>query len=189
MAKLAHSLRAQFEHWQSVVEFEDAIERTRPEESSLRSQEFKFWREAWVAAQFARISGQSDVRLKLTSDSSPEGDFQMEGSDGVARGFEIAEALDPTMPAALKKLREMGGSILRESDDSVSGARARAEIPRLIAQKAAKGYPVGTGLIIYVNLWTDFERVGTGGLVPTTTYQFASIWLLTLGKALRIFPV
>jgi hypothetical protein len=177
-----------FEQWLSLDDFEEAIDKACPEEDRLRSNQFKFWREAWVAANFARRTGQTGVRLRLTADSSPQGDFELETADGRTHGYEIAEALDPSMPPALIKLRAAGGTVLQESEKSVSGALARSEIPRLIAQKAEKAYPARTGLIIYVNLWTDFERAGMAGLVPAEGRKFSSIWLLTSGRALQMFP-
>lgn len=178
--------RAWFERWNSLDEFELAVEQSKPEFEVLRNQQSKFWREAWVATRFARATAEGHVKLRLAPDSAPCGDFQLEDRKGL-RVYEIAEALDPSMPPAWKQLRAENKTLLHESDDASSGALMRATVPALIAQKASKGYPAGTGLIIYLNLRGGRSRTELEALVPKTDYQFDSIWILTSGGPVRIF--
>jgi hypothetical protein len=181
--------RKRFEQWQSLAQFRKDVESLRPAIGDYRSRRYKFWREAWVAAEFAHRSGQSVVCLRLLPEDSPEGDFQILGDDRVCRNFEVTEALDSSMPPALKNLRAAGGEIYHEQEDAVSGALARKQIRRLVELKAKKTcYPAGTTLVIYVNLWSDFDKAGPDGLLPETEIAFASIWLLADGLAIQIFP-
>lgn len=176
-----------FERWHDHEDFEQRINLCRPVDDEFRDQRFKFWREAWVAAEFVKRTTEPGTRiqLRLTPEGCPDGDFELDDGKGV-QPFEIAEALDGAQRPIWKKLRGAGETILPESEDSVSGAMARKLIPELILKKAAKNYPDGTGLVIYVNLWVDFEREGFGGLVPATDYKFSGIWLLASGRAIKL---
>jgi hypothetical protein len=170
-----------------LEEFERGIDDIMPDCESFREQRFKFWREAWVAARFTRLTANVSAKLRLTPDSADWGDFELQ-DEGGRHVYEIAEALDPTMPPAFKRLRAEGTNILHESEHAASGEMARATIPDLITKKAGKNYPAGTGLLIYVNLWTYFSQNDLPQLVPKIAHGFRSIWILDSKGASQIFP-
>jgi hypothetical protein len=180
-----------------LSEFKQIVETYRPNEQELARLErgdtwrlrcYKFWLEAFLAAEFARRSGQRDALLRLMPAGS-SGDFQLR--NGTAEHlYELTEVLDEEERRRRAKFTRAERCKAQQlSDDQVSGALARRMIPQRIAEKAANPrYSPETELIIYVNLETDFERNGTHGLLPATDIQFKAIWLLAEQKALRIFP-
>jgi hypothetical protein len=182
--------RLWFEEWRSFEDFKGGVERFSPSELNLRERTFKFWREAWLATQFVEraIHNKEEIKLRLTPEGSPAGDFQLDEGNAI-HNFEVTEAMDPNSQPELKRIWATGGRIFQESEDVVSGKLAREKIPELIASKSRKSYPSGTILVIYVNLWTDFEREGFQGLVPESGHRFSAIWLLTSGRAEQIFPL
>ena len=182
-------VRPWFEEWRSFEDFKLGKEQHTPEEVNFRERRFKFWREAWVAVEFVErtIVTKDKTKLRLTTEGSPAGDFELDDGDRI-HNFEIAEATDPSMILAWKKMITAGGRVLPEAEESISGKLAREKIPALITKKSQKGYPPNTSLIIYLNLWTDFDRMGLHGLVPKVGHKFSAIWLLTSGRVERIFP-
>lgn len=165
--------RVWFEDWRTLDQFTLALGEGVPK--NHRSNAQKYWREAWTGARFAKWVRPS-CELRLTADGSPLGDLEVRDASGSC-GYEIAEALD----AAGMAQHNRGNTVVGVSEVELSGDMARSLIPRLINQKAGKGYPPGTSLILYLDVWDDELSLSElPGLVPESP-GFPSIWLLNSG--------
>jgi hypothetical protein len=152
-----------------------------------RLSKYKFWREAFVAVLFAQRTGQLNAELKLTSGDFP-GDFVLRNVRG-AHLYEVTELLNEEERRKQANFtpeeRRMVCSI---PGDELSGALARRLIPERIAAKSQNRlYTSATGLVVYVNVYADFEQNSTDGLLPAISIPFDTVWLLADGKAFCIF--
>jgi hypothetical protein len=152
-----------------------------------RSNRFKFWREGWVGSRIVAWAHPT-ATLRLTPESASWGDIEVKDGDSQC-GYEIAEAVDAEMLIAFRK----GATRVDVSDHELCGDMTREWVPRLISMEAAKGYPPGTSLIIYLDMWDDEDELPRNelpGLIPRTPHGFRSIWILNSGGhgAWQIFP-
>jgi len=136
---------------------------------------------------YARLTRQVDAELKLMPDGHA-GDFAIKIGNLVSV-YEATEVLDvETRRRHAKLSRTERRQVEHVPEEDSSGSLARKLIPQRIADKASNSrYDAQVGLVIYVNLWTDFEQRGIAGLLPAINIPFKTIWLLTGSKALRIF--
>ena|ERR1051326_6851310 len=132
-------------------------------------------------------TGQQDAALKLTSDGSA-GDFVLKNTDG-EHLYEVTEVLNEEerrKRAQFTRVDRM--KVQHVSADEMSGALARRLVPKRIAAKSQnRRYTGETGLVVYVDIYTDFEHAGTSGFLPSTLIPFKTVWLLADENAFCLF--
>lgn len=146
-----------------------------------------FLRDAWAAAKFGRLRDAQQVRLVSEQDQWP--DFEIQLDNSVER-FEFVEALRQRKRANEYREAERrlatGESAARQDPVEEWYARAKEALPavREAAQKkAAKRYPAGAGLLVYLNIneWgvcqTQIEAGFAEAAAPALA-RFASTWIL-----------
>lgn len=142
--------------WSDVPDFIQLVKECHREAGfgTLINHGMGFWRDAWLAAKHAKLSGASSVRLLQ---SVPYPDYQLR-LDGSEHSFEATEAI--------KSRRRRGDEFREDLEASDRGQfliRADPEdqwlnptlalelLNRCAIKKAAKPYASSCGLLIYLN--------------------------------------
>lgn len=151
--------------------------------------------DAFTAGEFARIVSQTaPCTVALVNGTFP--DFSLSFSDG-ARGtveFEAVEAdrkvrrADEYRALHEKKLRHGPDYMeLEEYSPHEEEMQAREAIPRVVGQKAAKGYPATTNLVVRNNLGA-LDSGEYRNLTRPWRDSFNEIWVLDAPFAFRLWP-
>jgi hypothetical protein len=145
--KLAQAHK-QLSQWHSPADFIALVEEWSPD--SVVQPRNSFLREAWVLAEFVKLTQANRVRLSDPDENWPDGYFDI---DGTTKAVEITEAME---------LNRRRGDELKVEDppprlDTVDDWVARAEqIPislrASVERKAKKRYGSSATLLVYLNI-------------------------------------
>ncbi len=165
-------------------------------EKRVGGEDVQYIFDAFTAGEFARIVSQSDpCKVALVKGKFP--DFFL-GFDDPAKGtmeFEAVEADEKGRRRTdeFKALHEMqlrhgpGYMELKQYSPDEEVDRAREAIPRVVGQKASKGYPVTTNLVVRNNLGA-LEADEYRNLTKRWQACFNEIWVLKGPYAFQAWP-
>jgi hypothetical protein len=190
------SKRANFEIWQATNSFIaaaetlfecDAVEFYAPKNQWLR--------DLWLACKFAR--GVSARKVRLIPASMLRPDFQVQLRNGSIMTIEATEVDRPGRRRHDEYRRSRAEGYPLRADPVEDWQGRRLAIPgavrRAAEAKAAKSYPSGTSLLIYVNLGTygtwrsELMHEIVANSEPAK-HAFFSVWALWSGELFRCWP-
>jgi hypothetical protein len=149
------------------------------------------FRDAWVAAAFARARNLTAV--SLVKEVWP--DFIIRDDNGRSWGFEATEALEPDRRRDYEyrgiRDKEAAGLPTWKADPAeewLTPVRAEQLVSAAFQRKIAKQYPSDVSLIIYLNAsayGTNTETIEAAFLdaIPLVQRHFQSVWILWEGRA------
>lgn len=199
---LRTGLLNEFEEWRGKGEFVRAVDEICGcvDSSNFFGQGNQWLRDAYLAAQFARLT--KAERVRLVRGDRP--DFEVELRGGKILQVESTEAMEPSRRRGdeLRAWGMAGGSSTFKviGDWSKNRNRVVSSLAAAVLKKSAKAnelkqkltpYPDGTNLFVYLNISTfgEWEREIVAQFpraVAEAKSTFPVVWILWNGKLWRI---